>query len=113
MAIHYYFAGVCAQSLQSRLTLCDPMDCSQAPLSTDSPGTNTDLGRDQIASPAAPALQAVFTAEPPGKPHYYFRRITMIRINVIQPGTLLSTLFISGTVLRTLPHLILDHNSSP
>ena len=44
VAIHYYFVGVCAQSLQSCPTLCDPMDCSQAPLSTDSPGTNTDLG---------------------------------------------------------------------
>ena len=47
---HYWTDQICllAKSLQSCLTLCDPMDSSsrgaQAPLSMDSPGKNTGMG---------------------------------------------------------------------
>ena len=39
-------ANVCAKSLQSCLTLCDPMDCSPPGSSVhgDSPGKNTGVG---------------------------------------------------------------------
>ena len=36
--------GVSAKLTQSCLALCDPMDCSQAPLSMGSPGKNTRVG---------------------------------------------------------------------
>ena len=74
--------GVSAKSTQSCLTLCDPMDCSQAPLSMDSPGKNTRVGCHVL-------LQGIFPTQgwnprplhwhvgslplvPPGKPLYNY-----------------------------------------
>ena len=69
---------MCAKSLQLCLTLCDPMDCSEASLPMGFsrqkywsglpcpfPG---DLPSPGI-KPASPALAGrIFTTEPPGKP---------------------------------------------
>ena len=90
-----------AQSLQSCLILCDPMDCSpQASLSTGLsrreywsrlpfpiPG---DLLNPWVKprSPTVPALAGgFFTTEPPGKPHSLF---TPIKIYESFPTSMLT-----------------------
>ena len=47
---------LCAKSLQSCPTLCDSLDCSQAPLSMDSLGKNTGVG-------CCAVLQAIFPTQ--------------------------------------------------
>ena len=43
--VYVYFHAACAKSLQSYLTLCDPIDCSPRLLCLwDSPGKNTGDG---------------------------------------------------------------------
>ena len=63
--------------IQSRLTLCDPVDCSPPASSvTGSPGKNTGVGcrapetlPDRGSKPRSPALQVgSVLSEPPGKP---------------------------------------------
>ena len=73
---------VCAQSIQSCLTLCNSMDCNPLGSSVHgilrqerwnglpfpSPGDFPNLGIEP-ASPPSPALAGrFFTTEPPGKP---------------------------------------------
>ena len=70
---------MCAKLLQSCLTLCDPMDCSQpgSAVHGDSLGKNTGVGchfllqgdlPDPGIKPESPALQAdSLPSEPPGK----------------------------------------------
>ena len=79
-----YLAGICAQSLQSCLTICDPWTAAhQAPLSMGfsrqehwsglpcpSPGTLSDPGIEPV-SPASPGIaDEFFTTEPLEKPSY-------------------------------------------
>ena len=69
---------VCSKSLQSCLTLCNPMDCSPPGSSVhkNSPGKNTGVGchgssepRDQTCVSCGSCLAGgFFTAEPLGKP---------------------------------------------
>ena len=92
-ALNIYFACVCVLVAQSRLILCDPMDCSppgssshgilQDPLPMEfsrqeywsglpfpPPGDLPDPG----IKPKAPALQAdSLPSEPPGKPLFFIR----------------------------------------
>ena len=74
-----FWLFVCAKLLQSCLTLCDPMDCSQpgSAVHGDSLGKNTGVGchfllqgdlPDPGIKPESPALQAdSLPSEPPGK----------------------------------------------